>query len=104
MPAPAGLYKATPPHVLTQADIKPFVSALFRETLGDDAPRLGQIFDTSGIRTRHVAIPLDWFERDWSFAEKNARYVEAALELAAGAVEGCLARAGLAPADVDHVV
>jgi alkylresorcinol/alkylpyrone synthase len=104
MPVLAGLHKATPPHVLSQADIKPFVSALFRESLGADAPRLGQIFDTSGIRTRHVAMPLAWFERDWSFAEKNACYVEAALELAAAAVKGCLARAGLAAADVDHVV
>ena len=104
MPFVAGLSHATPPHVLSQADIKPFVTALFRESLGAEALRLGQVFDTVGIRTRHTAMPLEWFERDRSFAEKNACYLVAALDLAAGAAISCLTRAGVTARDVDHVV
>jgi alkylresorcinol/alkylpyrone synthase len=104
MPLVAGLHTATPPHVLSQAEIKPFVTALFRESLGRDVDRLGQVFDSSGIRTRHVTMPLTWFEHDRGFAEKNACYVEGALRLAASAASGCLERAGVGAGDVDHVV
>jgi alkylresorcinol/alkylpyrone synthase len=104
MPIVAGLRTAAPPHVLSQAEIKPFVTALFRESLGKDVDRLGQVFDSSGIRTRHVAMPLEWFERDRGFAEKNACYVEGALGLAARAAAGCLERAGVLATDVDHIV
>src|SRR5215470_18340499 len=102
MPVVTGLATATPRHVLSQAEIKPFVTALFRESLGKDVDRLGQVFDSAGIRTRHVAMPLDWFERDRGFAEKNACYIEGALDLAARAAHTCLERAGVRAADVDH--
>jgi alkylresorcinol/alkylpyrone synthase len=104
MPIIAGLCTAAPPHVLSQTEIKPFVTALFRESMGRDVDRLGQVFDSSGIRTRHVAMPLAWFERDRGFAEKNACYVEGALTLASRAATGCLARAGVTASGVDHVV
>src|SRR5262245_7039867 len=99
MPYLAGLHTAAPEHILAQAEIKPFVTALFHESLGREAERLIQVFDSAGIRTRHVAMPLAWFERDRGFAEKNAAYVEEALGLAARAASGCLERAGLAAAD-----
>ena len=104
MPVIAGLATATPSHVLSQGEIKPFVTALFRESLGKDVDRLGQVFDSAGIRTRHVAMPLAWFEEDRGFAEKNACYVEGALALASAASAGCLERAGVTAADVDHIV
>ena len=104
MPILAGLCTAAPAHVLSQGEIKPFVTALFRESLGKDVDRLGQVFDAAGIRTRHVAMPLEWFEHDRGFAEKNACYVEGALDLAARAAQGCLERAGIHATDVDHVV
>jgi len=104
MPTLAGLSTAAPAHVLLQGEIKPFVTALFRESLGKDVNRLGAVFDAAEIRTRHVAMPLAWFERDHGFAEKNAAYVEAALELAARAASSCLDRAGVTASDVDHIV
>lgn len=104
MPVLAGLRTACPPHVITQDGIKPLMLALFRESLGEEAERLGQVFENSGIRTRHLAVPPEWFDRDRSFSERNALYVEAAMELAREVAAGCIEHAGMTPQDVDHVV
>jgi alkylresorcinol/alkylpyrone synthase len=62
------------------------------------------VFVTSGVRTRHLAAPLEerWGRR--SFAERNARYVEEARALDAQVARRALEDAGRAPADVTHVV
>jgi alkylresorcinol/alkylpyrone synthase len=104
MPVLASLRTACPAHVITQEGVKPLMLALFRESLGEESERLGQVFENAGIRTRRLAVPPEWFDRDRSFSEKNARYVEAALELAHEVAAGCLERAEVGPADVDHVV
>src|SRR5438132_12010535 len=97
MPVLAGLRTACPPFIVSQETIKPLMVALFRESLGEQAERLGQVFENSGVRTRHLAVPPEWFDRDRTFSEKNALYVETALGLAEEVAAGCLERA-----EVDH--
>jgi alkylresorcinol/alkylpyrone synthase len=98
-----GLGTAVPPHVVRQEDAKRLAANLFSETLGND-PRLIQVFDNAAIGKRHACMPLDWFGVDHGFAEKNALYIEHAVNLAEEAARLALAGAGLAPRDVDHVV
>ena len=98
-----GVATAVPANAVRQAEVRQFAAALFSETIGTD-PRLLQIFENAQIDKRHLCMPLEWYATDHSFAEKNALYVEHALALSLAAASGVLERAGLGPADVDHLV
>ena len=95
---------ALPDHVATQADARALAARMFAEGLDPEDRRLIGVFDSSGIETRHFCMPLDWYAEVRSFGEMNARYLEHALALASRASLRALERAGLGPADVDHVV
>jgi alkylresorcinol/alkylpyrone synthase len=94
---------ATPPIATSQRDARAFAARLFAGLLAQDA-RLLDIFDHAQISTRYSCVPIDWIEQPHSFAEKNARYVEEAVRLACEVCVAVLRRAGLAPADIDHVI
>jgi alkylresorcinol/alkylpyrone synthase len=95
---------ALPPHRIAQEDAKDFAAALFSTALGPEQRRLLEVFDRSGLESRQVCMPLDWYGARHDFAESNALYVEHGLALACEAARRALANAGLAPADVDHVL
>ena len=57
-----------------------------------------------GIANRNVCMPLDWLAADHGFAEKNALYVEHAVRLGREVAEAVMAKAGLGPRDIDHLV
>jgi alkylresorcinol/alkylpyrone synthase len=97
------LATAVPSHTIRQADAKAFAEHLFTETLAEN-PRLIEVFDNGDIDTRYLCVPLEWCGTDHTFAEKNDLYVEQGVPLAAEAARTALARAGLAPGDVDHLV
>jgi alkylresorcinol/alkylpyrone synthase len=95
---------ALPPHRVDQERAKVFAAGRFREALGPGAERLLEVFDHSGIETRQVAMPLEWYETSHGFRETNDLYVSHALSLATQAATTALGSAGLAPPDVDHIV
>ena len=98
------LATAVPEHEIAQSHVKDLARNLFREVLREDDARLLAVFDHAGVKTRNVCVPLEWFGTDHTFAEKSALYVEHAVSLGAQAASRVLMRAGLTPADVDHVV
>jgi alkylresorcinol/alkylpyrone synthase len=103
-PALISVATALPPYSIGQADGKTFAEALFGEALGRERRRLLEVFDHSGVETRQVCMPLDWYRSSHDFSETNALYIERGLELALAAARDALAQAGLGPQDVDHVV
>jgi alkylresorcinol/alkylpyrone synthase len=98
------LATAVPPHVVAQEDARDFARRLFGEVLRGEDERLLAIFDHGGIQRRNVSAPLDWFDRDHDFAEKNALYVTTAVRLGAEVARAALAKAGVGPREVDHLV
>jgi alkylresorcinol/alkylpyrone synthase len=90
---------AVPPHRVEQREIKEFARRLFAGKFRD-LDRLLPIFDNGQIGARHFCRPLEWFGREWSFPERNALYVEHALELSEKAARRCLDRAGVEPEEV----
>jgi len=94
---------AVPSHVARQGDARGLVAQLFSQSLGGD-DRLLAVFENAQIEQRHVCAPLEWYAEDHSFADKNRRYVENAVQLASEATLRALERAHLTPRDVDHVV
>jgi alkylresorcinol/alkylpyrone synthase len=95
---------ALPEHRVAQSDARQLVGALFASAMGRERDRLLQVFEHTGIESRRVCMPLAWYGEPHGFGETNALYVEHALALCERAARGALARAGLAPDDVDHVV
>ena len=90
---------AVPPHHVEQREIKEFARRLFAGKFRD-LDRLLPVFDNGQIETRHFCRPLEWFGREWTFPERNALYVEPALELSEKAARQCLDRAGVDPEEV----
>lgn len=97
------LATAVPDHVLNQDDVMRGAAKLFKGSF-HDFDRLIPVFKNAAIGTRHSCVPIDWYLEEHSFAERNALFVENAVDLLEQAVLRCLERAGLAIADVDVLV
>jgi len=94
---------AVPRHVVRQADARRFAETLFADMLQVDR-RLIEVFENSEIESRHTSAPLEWFGERHTFAERNALYVETAVELGREAVTRALERAHLSARDIGHII
>jgi len=65
--------------------------------------RLIPFCDNVTVKTRHFCVPVEWFEEDHSFPEKNALYVEHALDLSEKAARKALDRANADPGEVSTI-
>lgn len=97
------LATAVPPHVLRQGDVAEASRALFGDRF-DGFDRLARIFGTAGILKRHAAMPIDWYQAQLGWPERNGAFLEAADELFVESAGKALAAAGLTGAEVDTVV
>lgn len=96
------LATALPPRVLEQATAKRHALRHFRRL--PNLRRLLSLFDNDHIRTRHLVLSAEEILSGGSFAARNARYLEHALELAESASRAALAAAGVGPQEVDQIV
>ena len=96
------LATAVPPGVIEQAEAK----ALARESFGRKAlfDRLSGVFDNAGIARRHIVAPHEWYGQSHGWHDRNALYLEAAEQLFVDAATAAIAKAGLAPDQIDGVV
>lgn len=67
-------------------------------------PDLMAVFKNTGIKTRHTALPMDWYRQTHGWDERNDAYLEAAERLYVEATEKALADAGLKASDIGTVV
>ncbi|HEY2387030.1 MAG TPA: 3-oxoacyl-[acyl-carrier-protein] synthase III C-terminal domain-containing protein [Candidatus Binatia bacterium] len=65
--------------------------------------RFARIHRATGVRARHLALPLEEYRGLRSFAASNEAWTRCATALGERAVEAALARAGLVADDVDHI-
>lgn len=98
-PAVLSVATALPPHRIGQDRVKEFARNLFAGA-HRDIERLLPVFDNVMIENRYFCVPVEWFERDHTFPEKNSLYVEHALDLTEKAARRALDRAGVRPRDV----
>lgn len=74
---------------------------------GDGSPRravLERLHASSGVRTRHLAMPLEAYRDLTTFGQANDLFISLGTDLAARALRDALAAAGLAPQDVDFIL
>ncbi len=92
-------------HTHDQADI---TRVLGDVVLGDAAPErralLDRVHGSAGVRTRHLALPLDAYADLGGFQQSNDVFIDVGVTLAERAIREALDAAGLAPSDVDLVM
>jgi len=93
---------AVPHHQVSQETARDFARLMFSDTFRD-VERLLPVFDNSGIESRYFCVPPEWFGDDYGFPEKNALYVEHALDLSEKAATRVLDKAGVRPEDVGAI-
>ncbi|MFQ6017149.1 MAG: type III polyketide synthase [Kiloniellaceae bacterium] len=106
MPSPARLLSlatAVPPFVLRQDEVMAEARLLF-EARGSEIERLLPVYDNAGIETRYSCVPLDWYHGACGWRDRNALFVDNAVELLRRAASDCLARAGVAAERIDSLV
>ncbi len=106
MPSPPRLLSlatAVPPFVLRQDEVMAQARLLFQER-GDEIERMLPIYDNAGIETRYSCVPLEWYHAPGGWKDKNALFVEHAVELLRRAACDCLARAAVPAERVDTLV
>ncbi len=94
---------ALPPHRYAQEEV---TSAFADMVLVDGAQRglLDRLHANAGVRSRHLALPLERYGTLEGFTAANDAFIDVGLDLAASATLDALERAGLAPPDVDVVL
>ena len=93
---------SVPRHRISQETAKDLARAMFSEVYRD-IERLLPVFDHVAIEGRNFCVPPDWFYVDHTFPEKNALYVENALDLSEKAARRALDRAGVEPGEVGAI-
>ena len=66
--------------------------------------RLAQIHKSALVDGRHLALPIAEYARHDTFGKKNDAFIRVGLDVGEAAIRDGMARAGLTPADVDHLV
>ena len=95
--------KAVPPHEINQTTVKSAAKTYF----GDHIPNIDRImpvFTNAGIDTRYLCIPLDWYEEEKTFKDKNNAYIEWAVKLSREAITICLSKSDYDVADIDYLI
>jgi alkylresorcinol/alkylpyrone synthase len=102
-PRLSAIATAVPPHVIRQCDVVEMAARIF-DRKRSEVERLLPVYENAGIATRYSCVPLEWYAGEHSWAERNAIYVEKAVELLADAASRCVEQAGRGFADVDALV
>ncbi|WTC46376.1 type III polyketide synthase [Streptomyces anthocyanicus] len=102
-PRIAAVRCALPPHRYAQHELTGPIGDLCLSP-GADRALLHRVHASAGVRTRHLALPIERYARLGDFGRSNGAWLETGLELGEEALSGALREAGLTPADVDLLV
>ena len=108
-PRPGGarllsLATAVPPHCLNQSDAAQMACKVFSGRFGN-YERMAPVFETAGIRTRHMVEPAEWYlSGKLGWPERMKAYTRGAEDLFVAAASRALERAGLRAQEIDSVV
>jgi alkylresorcinol/alkylpyrone synthase len=102
LPSILAVGRALPPHFADQETlIAAFAEHWRRQHFNVD--RLVDLHRATRVGGRHLALPIPEYAALDTFAKSNAAFLRVGAEVGEAAVRDGLRRAGLAPADVDHL-
>jgi alkylresorcinol/alkylpyrone synthase len=91
------------PNPYPQAEITGMFSALIAPP-PERLALLERLHGAAGVRTRHLALPIERYEALGGFAATNDVFLDVGVDMAERAMRDALERCGLVPADVDMVM
>ena len=94
---------ALPPHTLEQGAVAEAVARTLRLNEGR-AGAMRALFEHTGVRERHSALPIELVGEHRSLTDSMALYRRHALELAIDAARSCLDQSGITAAEIDLIV
>lgn len=94
---------AVPRFRLDQGDVAALAPRLF-DRQRSEIDRLMPVFENAGIATRYSCVPVDWYLAPHGWKERNALYLDNAVELLSNAATDALAQSGRQPRDIAAVV
>lgn len=101
-PSLLAVASALPPHYFAQDDLTAFLRDRWEGRIFN-TERLTHLHRATQVRGRHLALPLEAYERLASFADANRAWIEVASTLGDRAARLALERAELEPAEVDRI-
>ncbi len=99
----AAVATALPPHRYPQAELTEAFAGIVAPG-GQGRAVLERFHAATGVRTRHLALPVEDYAGLDGFRAANDAYIRVGTDLGEQAVRCALARAGLDAKDVDHIV
>ncbi|MCJ7839504.1 type III polyketide synthase [Lederbergia sp. NSJ-179] len=94
MPRIISIGTAVPEFAIHQEEAMELARHLFSGSM-KDIDRLLKVFRNGEIQKRYFVKPLDWYMESHSFSEKNAIFIEAAVELCITAIQKCVTNSTL---------
>jgi alkylresorcinol/alkylpyrone synthase len=98
------LTTSVPPFTLGQEEVARRARRIFDQVATSELDRLMPVFANAGIERRYSCVPIEWYEKPHGWVERNALYLEHALNLLEAAARAALDKARLAPEAIDAVV
>ena len=98
----ASVGRAFPGHYYTQEELIARFQQVFRGTLRNGG-RLARIHRNTRVEGRHLALPLDDYEKLDSFGSANDAFIDCAVDLAELSLCDALEQAQLTPRDIDAI-
>jgi alkylresorcinol/alkylpyrone synthase len=94
---------AVPPHVLTRDEVKHCLRKVF-DLKGRRLDSMMAVIENAQVHKRYSIFPVEYTVTPRSLAQTSAEYQEHAVTLGRHVAEGCLAKAGMVPADIDMII
>ena len=96
-----------PPYEIKQKQAVELTRSLFSKKFAN-IERLLKVFDNGDIETRNICMPLEWFEKEHDFEERNNLYIKHAVDFGVKAILSCLEGSStlensLNPSDIDAI-
>src|SRR5262245_41312196 len=101
VPRLLGLATAAPRYDIRQEDAEAVAGVLFSD-MGFE--RFAPVFANAAVERRHSCVPISWYGAEHGFAEKNALYIDNALDLLEAAATDALAEGGVSAPEIDAIV
>ena len=103
MPVLEAIGRALPGPEVLQSDVRRKAEELLAVLAPELLDKMA-VFESTGIRKRHLVRPLDWFLATHGWAERAQIYREEGLALMEQATRRALDAAGVAPREIDGIV
>ena len=103
MPFIAAVSKIDLPHKASQQQVKEQVRHMFLTDI-PQIDRLMPAFENTGIEERNFVLPLNYYEQDTTFEQRNNEYRRWALQYAIEAIQAALARSGTDKSAVTDII